>query len=89
MLNVRAVSMSELELESAQLLPVRETLMVARWHGGCSGSDYGYHHDGGDGCGDGGDGGGDYGDDDGGDYGGDYGGGGGYYYYYGDDDCDF
>jgi hypothetical protein len=39
-----AVSMRELELESVQLLPRRETLMVMRFHAA--------HGDGGGGCGD-------------------------------------
>ena len=47
MLNVRAVSMRELELESAQLLPRRETLMVLKWH-----ASHGAYGDGGGGCGD-------------------------------------
>ena len=40
-----AVSMRELELESAELLPRRETLCVTRWHGGHSGygQSYGHH----------------------------------------------
>ena len=32
MFNALAVSMRELELESAELLPSRETLCVTRWH---------------------------------------------------------
>jgi len=63
MFNEPAVSMRELELESAALLPGRQTLMVLRWHHGWSHSqDCGYSSGdgGGDGCGDSyGDGGGD------------------------------
>ena len=49
MLNKPAVSMRELELESAALLPSRETLMVLRWHHGhgChshGGYGFGHHH---------------------------------------------
>src|SRR5262249_36813320 len=43
MFNEPAVSMRELELESAELLPSRETLCVTRWHLG-HGSDNGYGH---------------------------------------------
>jgi hypothetical protein len=39
MFNALAVSMRELELESAELLPSRETLCVTRWH---HGSGHGY-----------------------------------------------
>ena len=35
MFNEPAISMRELELESAELLPSRETLCVTRWHLGC------------------------------------------------------
>ena len=76
MFNEPAVSMRELELESAALLPDRQTLMVLRWHhgwghsqdcgyssgDGCGGGD-GYGDGCGDGCGDG-DGGDSYGWDD-------------------------
>ncbi len=44
MLNKPAVSMRELELESAALLPSRETLCVLRWHTSHGGSSYGHHH---------------------------------------------
>ncbi len=95
MFNMPAVSMRELELESIQLLPNRETLCVTRWHGSWSGNDY-YSHDGGcdDGGGDCGDV-GDYGDGgdcgDGGDYGdgGDCGDGGDYGDYGDGGDCGY
>jgi len=53
MLNKPAVSMRELELESAALLPSRETLCVLRWHHSHGGHGYGFgHHQGyGHGCG--------------------------------------
>ena len=62
MVDQPAVSMRELELESAELLPGRETMFVIKWqlshgdHGdGCGGGDHGDDggdDDGGDGCGD-------------------------------------
>ena len=50
MFNALAVSMRELELESAELLPSRETLCVTRWHishhshGSDGGQGQGYGH---------------------------------------------
>ena len=52
MFNALAVSTRELELESAELLPSRETLCVTRFHPGYGSHGYGAYCRGhGDGCG--------------------------------------
>lgn len=46
MINTQAVSTRELEEESAELLPSRETLQVTNWFPGCHGRGFhrGVHH---------------------------------------------